>query len=140
MAAYRPYDTSPRLEVFTAERTWDSYDLLGFLGALPRAKVPRVVVLDNASLHTSHVVRRARRGLAAAGVYLYFLPPYAPELNKIEPVFRQVKYQEIPQRVTPPGRVSARQLTQASTRTGEASNQKVKRNRGEPLSRRLTVA
>ena len=61
-------------------------------------KVPRIVVLDNAGLHTSHVVRRARRGLAAAGVYLYFLPPYAPELNEIEPVFRQVKYHEIPRR------------------------------------------
>lgn len=98
MAAYRPYDHSPRLEVFTAERTWDSYDLLGFLGALPSARVPRVVVLDNASLHTSHVIRRARPSLAAAGTYLYFLPPYAPELNEIEPVFRQVKYQEIPRR------------------------------------------
>ena len=98
MAAYRPYDILPRLEVFTAARTWDSYDLLGFLGALPRARVPRVVVLDNAGLHTSHVIRRARRDLAVAGVYLYFLPPYAPELNEIEPVFRQVKYQEMPVR------------------------------------------
>jgi transposase len=98
LAAYRPYSASPRLDVFTAERTWDSYDLLGFLMALPWAEVPRVVVLDNASLHTSHVVRRARVGLAAAGIYLYFLPPYAPELNEIEPVFRQVKYQEMPQR------------------------------------------
>jgi hypothetical protein len=68
MAAYRPYDGSPRLEVFTAERTWDSYDRLGFLGALPWARVPRVVVLDNASLHTSRIIRRARRGLAAAGI------------------------------------------------------------------------
>ena len=98
MAAYRPYGATARLDVFTAERSWDSYDLLGFLGALPRARVPRVVVLDNASLHTSHVIRRARAGLAAAGIYLYFLPTYAPELNQIEPVFRQVKYQEIPQR------------------------------------------
>jgi hypothetical protein len=98
MAAYRPYDPSPRWDVFTAERTWDSHDLLGFLGALPWAEVPRVVVLDNAGLHTSHVVRRARQRLAASGVYLYFLPPYAPELNEIEPVFRQVKYQEMPQR------------------------------------------
>ena len=39
-----------------------------------------------------------RRRLAAAGIYLYFLPPYSPELNEIEPVFRQVKYQEIPVR------------------------------------------
>ena len=98
MAAYRPYDRAPRLEVFTAERTWDLYDFLAFVRALPRAKVPRVVVLDNACLHTSGVVKRARRRLAAARIYLYFLPPYAPELNEVEPVFRQVKYQEIPVR------------------------------------------
>jgi transposase len=98
LAAYRPYGRSPRLEVFTAERTWDSYDLLGFLKALPWSKVPRVVVLDNASIHTSQVVRQARHRLAASGIYLYFLPPYSPELNQAEPVFRQVKHQEIPQR------------------------------------------
>lgn len=98
LAAYRPYDRSPRLEVFTAERTWTSYDLLGFLGALPWSKVPRVVVLDNAGLHTGKVVRAARAGLARRGIYLYFLPPYSPELNEIEPVFRQIKYQEMPRR------------------------------------------
>ena len=98
LAAYRPYGRSPRLEVFTAERTWDSYDLLGFLKALPWSRRPRGVVLDNASLHTSKVVRRARQDLAAWGISLYFLPPYSPELNEIEPVFRQVKHQEMPQR------------------------------------------
>jgi hypothetical protein len=98
LAAYRPYDRSPRLDVFTAERTWTSYDLLGFLGALPWSRVPRVVVLDNAGLHTGKVVRAARPGLARRGTYLYFLPPYSPELNAIEPVFRQVKYHEMPQR------------------------------------------
>jgi putative transposase len=98
LAAYRPFDQSPRLEVFTAERTWDSYDLLGFLKALPWSKAPRVVVLDNASIHTSQVIRWARHDLTALGIYLYFLPPYSPELNRIEPVFRQVKHQEIPQR------------------------------------------
>lgn len=98
MAAYRPYGGPPRLEVFTAERTWDSYDVLAFLRALPWSKVPRVVVLDNASLHTSRLVRQARRSLAAAGIYLYYPPPYSPELNEVEPVFRQVKYQEMPVR------------------------------------------
>ena len=88
----------PRLEVFTAERTWDSYDLLGFLKALPWSKTPRVVVLDNASIHTSQVIRRARHRLTTLGIYLYFLPPYSPELNYVETVFRQVKHQEIPQR------------------------------------------
>jgi putative transposase len=98
LAAYRPFGRSPRLEVFTAERTWDSYDLLGFLGALPWSRAPRVVVLDNASFHTSKVVRQARHRLAASGIYLYFLPPYSPELNLVESVFRQVKHQEIPTR------------------------------------------
>ena len=98
LAAYRPYDRAPRLVAFTAERTWDSYDLLGFLGALPWSQAPRVVVLDNAGLHTSRVVRAARAGLAGRGIYLYFLPPYSPELNEIEPVFRQVKYHEMPRR------------------------------------------
>jgi putative transposase len=98
MAALRPYGRSARLEVFTAERTWDSYDLLGFLKALPWSKVPRAVVLDNGSLHVSKLVRRARRELARRGIYLYYLPPYSPELNEIEPVFRQVKYHEIPVR------------------------------------------
>ncbi len=37
--------------------------------ALPRAEVRRVVVLDIDGLHTSHPVRRVRRGLAAAGIY-----------------------------------------------------------------------
>ena len=98
MAAYRPFGRSPRLEVFTAERTWDSYDLLGFLKALPWSKAPRVVVLDNASIHTGRVIRQARHRLTTLGIYLYFLPPYNPGLNQAEPVFRQVKHQEIPQR------------------------------------------
>ena len=98
LAAYRPFGRKPRLEVFTAERTWNSHDLIGFLKALPWSKAPRVVVLDNASFHTSKVIRAARKGLADLKIYLYFLPPYSPELNRIEPVFRQIKHQEIPVR------------------------------------------
>ena len=57
LAAYRPFGRKPRLEVFTAERTWNSHDLIGSLKALPWSKAPRVVVLDNASFHTSKVIR-----------------------------------------------------------------------------------
>ena len=98
LAAYRPYGRSPRLDVAAAERTWTSPDLLAFLLRLPWSKAPRVVVLDNAGLHTSRVVRGARRDLARRGIYLYYLPAYSPELNAIEVVFRQVKYHEIPER------------------------------------------
>ncbi|WZO97512.1 IS630 family transposase [Isosphaeraceae bacterium EP7] len=98
LAAYRPFGRKPRLDVTTAERTWNSHDLIGFLKALPWSKAPRMVVLDNAGFHTSKVIRAAREGLADRKIFLYFLPPYSPELNRIEPVFRQIKYQEIPQR------------------------------------------
>ncbi len=37
-------------------------------------------------------------GLAKLGVYLYYLPAYSPELNRIEPVFKQVKHHDIPVR------------------------------------------
>jgi len=57
-----------------------------------------VVVLDNAGIHTSKVLKAARPGLAKRGIYLYYLPAYSPELNRIEPVFKQVKHHEMPVR------------------------------------------
>jgi transposase len=98
LAAYRPDGEAPRLESRAFERTLNSDDLLAYLEGLPGAAVPRVVVLDNGSLHVSKAVKARRHALAGRGIYLYYLPPYGPELNRIEPVFRQVKYQEIPVR------------------------------------------
>ena len=45
---------------------------------------PTVLVLDNASIHKAHVVRACHADWAAKGLTLLFLPPYSPELNKIE--------------------------------------------------------
>jgi hypothetical protein len=59
---------------------------------------PCVVVLDNASAHTSQAVKAVLPSLEAAGVTLYYLPPYSPELNRIEELWRQVKYQDLPVR------------------------------------------
>jgi putative transposase len=98
LAAYRPDGPRPRLDWWAAARTWTSADLLAFLQELPASGVPRVVVLDNAGLHTSTIVRAARPALARLGIYLYYLPPYSPERNRIEAVFRQVKYHRMPTR------------------------------------------
>jgi transposase len=98
LASYAPYGPAPWLGALPFERTLTSDDLVAYLKALPAADVPRVVVLDNASLHVSRVVKAARPALAKLGVYLYYLPPYSPELNEIEAVFKQVKHHEIPQR------------------------------------------
>jgi transposase len=98
--ALATYEPSTRcLEASSFERTLTSDDLLAYLrDRLPVADVPRVVVLDNAGIHTSKVVKAARAGLAELGIYLYYLPPYSPELNRIEPVFKQVKHHEMPTR------------------------------------------
>ena len=98
--ALATYEPSARcLDAVPFERTLTSDDLLAYLrDRLPAACVPRVVVLDNAGIHTSKAVKAARPGLARLGIYLYYLPAYSPELNRIEPVFKQVKHHDIPTR------------------------------------------
>jgi transposase len=98
LAAYRPDGPRPRLDWWAAAKTWKGGDVPGFLRSLPASQVPRVVVLDNAGLPTGGAVKAARRQLAKEGIFLYFLPPYSPELNEVEPLLRQVKYQEMPER------------------------------------------
>jgi transposase len=98
LAAYRPHGDAPRLLATVFERTLTSDDLLAYLRGLPAAEVPRVVVLDNAGIHISKAAKGQRRELAREGIYLYFLPAYSPELNRIGPVFKQVKHHEIPVR------------------------------------------
>jgi putative transposase len=98
LATYRPYAAVPELHYRAFERTLTSDDLIAYLKERPGTERPRVVVLDNASAHVSKVLKAARRELAQEGIYLYYLPAYSPELNAIEALFRQIKYQEIPQR------------------------------------------
>ena len=43
-------------------------------------------------------MKAARPGLAKVGIFLYYLPAYSPELNRIEPVFKQVKHHDMPTR------------------------------------------
>jgi putative transposase len=99
LAAYEPHGPAPWLDALPLERTLNSDDLLAYLRQrLPAAEVPRVVVLDSASMHVSKAFKAHRKALADEGIYLYYLPAYSPELNQIEPVFKQVKHHEIPKR------------------------------------------
>jgi transposase len=99
LATYEPPAPAPALDAVPFERTLTSDDLLAYLrDRLPAASTPRVVVPDNAGIHTSKVVKAARPGLARQGIYLDYLPAYSPELNRIEPVFKQVKHHDMPTR------------------------------------------
>jgi hypothetical protein len=60
--------------------------------------VPLTVVVDNYAVHRSRLFRDATPALERAGVTLFYLPPYSPELNLIEPEWRHLKYEGVPVR------------------------------------------
>ncbi|MFD5514213.1 transposase [Streptomyces sp. NPDC127051] len=68
--------------------------------ASPRNR-PCTIVLDNASTHVSRRIKDALPQLENHGTTLFYLLPYSPELNKIERVWRSVKYEDIPIRAYP---------------------------------------
>ncbi len=53
---------------------------------------PTVIVLDNASVHTCQLLEAKREIWEQKGLYLFFLPKYSPHLNRIERLWKQVKY------------------------------------------------
>ena len=98
----------PELWWDVVPRTLRAEDVLQILRAIPRdsgangrGKRALVIVLDNASIHVSHLIKDARSALRQQGIHLYYLPPYSPELNRIEPLFGVVKNTEMPERTYP---------------------------------------
>lgn len=57
---------------------------------------PTLLVLDNASTHTSGMFEAESARWEQEGLYLYHLPPYCPELNLIELLWRKIKYEWLP--------------------------------------------
>ncbi len=52
-----------------------------------------VVVLDNAPTHRSQAFMAKVKQWQDQDLYIFFLPPYSPELNKIEILWKKIKYQ-----------------------------------------------
>lgn len=82
--------------MFTA-KLWENTTaelFAGFLGLLLKhVGKPLTVILDNASVHTARAIEPMMEQLKKKGLTLYFLPPYSPELNRIEILWRKVKYE-----------------------------------------------
>lgn len=74
-------------EKITAQFVVESIEAL-----LPTLSRPTVLVLDNATVHRSRLVRTKCPEWKRKGLRLLFLPPYCPHLNVIETLWRQVKY------------------------------------------------
>lgn len=71
---------------------------LDTLPAGSRRARPCTVVLDNYGVHHSKPVKAALPLLAALGVAFYYLPPYSPKLNRIEPEWHALKYDRLQDR------------------------------------------
>ncbi|WP_051299724.1 IS630 family transposase [Methylobacter luteus] len=81
-------------------KLWKSVNGLWFFGFLmalvERINKPLVVILDNASIHTTKKLAPYWELLKNKGMQFYFLPPYSPELNRIEMLWYKMKYEWLP--------------------------------------------
>jgi hypothetical protein len=59
-------------------------------------KRPALVVIDNAPIHTSEEFEEQIEIWEKDNLYIKFLPPYCPELNLIELLWRKIKYDWLP--------------------------------------------
>jgi putative transposase len=101
MALYAPDGPAPFFDWHGRTTHLTSDELIGLLAVRRRTDLPLIVVLDNASFHRSRDVQDAIPELWKRRIYLYYLPPYSPELNPIERVFRTIKHYDLPERSYP---------------------------------------
>lgn len=58
-----------------------------------------VVIHDNASIHRSKLAKKQEQIWSQQGLNRFFLPPYSPEMNRIEEQWLHLKRQELGGRV-----------------------------------------
>jgi transposase len=68
-------------------------DVIAFLDRVARRLIEKtVVVLDNAGIHHGAPMRQRQAEWERHGLPLPYLPPYCPELNAIEILWKHAKY------------------------------------------------
>ena len=58
-----------------------------------------VIVLDNCSVHRSQLSKQQQQRWQQQGLILFFLPPYSPQMNRIEDEWLHLKRDELAARV-----------------------------------------
>lgn len=66
---------------------------------LAKTGVFTVIVLDNASVHRSKLTQEHFEHWYSQGLLLFFLPPYSPQMNRIEDEWLHLKRDELASRV-----------------------------------------
>ena len=80
--------------IWTTQRPTTRDDVIAFFDRIAEQPhtVPRTVLLDNAGIDKGDAMEKQRRRWAKKGLCLYYLPPYSPELNRIEILWKHAKY------------------------------------------------
>lgn len=76
------------------ESTFNADKIIAFLDSFAAQTIKKtVVILDNSPIHRSKKFGAKIQEWREQDLYIYFLPPYSPELNLIEILWRRIKYQ-----------------------------------------------
>lgn len=99
-------EKSPRRNVFgllTRDNHFEGYDTLDSINAQLliafmddfASKITEncLVVMDNAPFHHANIFKNKKEEWEKKGLLTWFLPSYSPHLNKIETLWRKVKYE-----------------------------------------------
>lgn len=83
-----------RCLIETSQETINSQFIFEQLETLS-VKLPKltVVVLDNARIHTSRIIKERIKVWQSRGLFIFYLPRYSPHLNIVETLWRKLKYE-----------------------------------------------
>ena len=85
--------SSGELEDFMFSGSMSSKIFIDFIRSVSeKHDKPIVFILDNASFHKSKEVQECAEEFKQKNITLKFLPPYSPELNRIEKFWHTVKH------------------------------------------------
>lgn len=88
------FNTDNDLEAYTFEGTIDSQIMIACIDAFCQTVIkPTVLVMDQASIHTSEAFMECLPRWRDQGVEIFHLPTYSPQLNLIEILWRFIKYE-----------------------------------------------
>jgi transposase len=84
------------LETYVSSQSINSDVVIACIDAFfPAVDKPTVIVVDQASIHTSDVILDKIEEWQERGITIFELPSYSPELNLIEILWRFIKYEWI---------------------------------------------
>ncbi len=88
---------------------------------------PTVIIHDNASIHRSKLAKKQHSIWSKQGLSVFFLPPYSPEMNRIEEQWLHLKRQELGGRVFEDEYDLAKAIIDGIENRGQQGNYSVER-------------